>query len=240
MAQSTAQDQLKIADVATSPMVAVMIGREATTFSVHEKLLRSESDYFKASLRNDWVEGKNEMIILDDVKPKTFRVFVNWLYHREIMLDRDSRVNQTWTLIDVYILAERLRAEGLRCAVHNEVCDFLWEDSLDRSDYCAIVRFAFDNIKADRVILEFLVDLWCGYPHYTTYMEVDADSVALLPLAFMRRALHRFQYMLHHRGFDVSDECLMEHNGTFDCDRRHHPVWDEEKGVVLWSYLDNK
>lgn len=63
-------------------MVTVIVGPAEKSYAVHEKLLRSASNYFEAALSRDWKEANEKTVKLDDVDPYFFEVFLAWLYNR--------------------------------------------------------------------------------------------------------------------------------------------------------------
>ncbi|KAF2667991.1 hypothetical protein BT63DRAFT_472660 [Microthyrium microscopicum] len=68
--------------------VQILVGEEEQVFAVHQHLLRSNSEYFKAMLRNETSGGFKEnvegQIKLPDVSVKLFNLFVQFLYHGKI------------------------------------------------------------------------------------------------------------------------------------------------------------
>lgn len=53
---------------------------------VHEDLLRSSSNYFRAALREHWEEGASGSVDLPEVDAKAFAVYVKWLYTGHLYL----------------------------------------------------------------------------------------------------------------------------------------------------------
>jgi hypothetical protein len=59
----------------TDRIVTVTVGPEEKRWVVHEKLLVSQSEFFK----DHFAQGDDEMKLPDD-EPKLFALFIRWLY----------------------------------------------------------------------------------------------------------------------------------------------------------------
>jgi hypothetical protein len=68
-------------------IVTVEIGSEKTPFTVHKDLLTACSPYFKAAFEGPFREARDKSIPISDVEPKTFQLFLDWLYFRRLPED---------------------------------------------------------------------------------------------------------------------------------------------------------
>ena len=48
----------------TSPIITIEVGSDLVALTVHDDRLRHSSDYFKAALSKNWVEGQRREVIL--------------------------------------------------------------------------------------------------------------------------------------------------------------------------------
>ncbi|KAF2709295.1 hypothetical protein K504DRAFT_271438 [Pleomassaria siparia CBS 279.74] len=76
--------------VVLNSVVVIEVGPNKKKYYVHKDLLTHHSEYFYKTLRGSWIENKNQLIALEDVEPKIFDIFVNWLYTQEIPKDYDA------------------------------------------------------------------------------------------------------------------------------------------------------
>lgn len=59
-------------------------GPEAEPFNLHKDLLCECSAYFRKAFNGSFKEAQERCITLSDLDPKTFRVFMDWLYYQEL------------------------------------------------------------------------------------------------------------------------------------------------------------
>lgn len=64
-----------------SETISVVVGKNSSDpFNVHESLLVSSSEFFKAALSADWKEDRLEVLHLSCLKPVNFQIYLDWLY----------------------------------------------------------------------------------------------------------------------------------------------------------------
>ena len=105
-----------------SPIVTVVVGKghQAQSFPIYRDLLTAHSPYFAACLKDEWTEGQENHVKLEEESPKAFEVMVNWLFGdpdsmKSInMLDRHE-------IIQAYKLARYLQMTQLK----NDLVDHL-------------------------------------------------------------------------------------------------------------------
>ena len=67
----------------------VRVGPNAQPFHVHKDLLCYWSKYFHNTFNGSFREANEEEITILDVQPRTFKIFMGWLYTQDLMLDKD-------------------------------------------------------------------------------------------------------------------------------------------------------
>jgi hypothetical protein len=70
--------------------VAVDVGTRCRRFYVHKALLMEHSEFFKKALQGTWKEATDGIVILEDIKPAIFDIFVGWLHTGEIPEEKDD------------------------------------------------------------------------------------------------------------------------------------------------------
>lgn len=76
-------------------------------FRVHQDFLCYYSPYFEAVFKGKFAESKSGALDLEDVSPKVFEIFVNWLYTQTVFLP-GSKLPQIQDLMNLWIFADRL------------------------------------------------------------------------------------------------------------------------------------
>jgi hypothetical protein len=71
-------------------MVTVKVGPDHETYRIHKALLVHHSDYFRSALRQCWKEGDEWTVVLAELEPLAFDVFVDWLYTNRIPEDAEN------------------------------------------------------------------------------------------------------------------------------------------------------
>jgi hypothetical protein len=185
-------------------MVTVEIGPEHATYRIHKALLVHHSDYFRNALRACWKEGEEKQVILDDLEPSAFDVFVDWLYTKRI-----PKTEQQWLMpepgeemypyncrmnllrLKAYVVADRLGAQELLQAINNNYVD----DASKGPPWYEEIIYAFANIPSERRILKVLVAAHCTYSQADDDGEWE-DQTELrnnLPLEFLLQVLKCYQ-----------------------------------------------
>ncbi|KAF1985549.1 hypothetical protein K402DRAFT_378801, partial [Aulographum hederae CBS 113979] len=72
----------QLTDLMTGRVFEIVVGsgNKERTWTIHETLLCSQSKFFVKACKGDFKEAKGTRIILDDVEPPVFELFIQWLY----------------------------------------------------------------------------------------------------------------------------------------------------------------
>jgi hypothetical protein len=194
-------------------MITIEIGPLHTTYRVHRKILLYHSEYFRKALQGCWKEGEEGKVIIEDLKPLAFDVFVNWLYTgkipstyeawaaQEAKEEAGSYIRRVDVLIlQAYVVADRLVATKLLNAISN----FFVDANVDSTPYYEIVIYAFKNIPAGRRVLALLIDTHCRYSEESDDVQLNSDlSVeSQLPHDFLLRVMKRYRQTCKDRDWD--------------------------------------
>jgi hypothetical protein len=162
------------------------------------------SDYFRTALHENWKEGQERLVVLDDVEPATFDIFVNWLYTKKLpekevqWIDADDEKDSyhyncqiNLFRLKVYVVADRLGAQEFLAMVNNDYMD----SNIDRTPWYENVIYAFSNIPSGRRILRFLVATHCALscPDGDDSMEGEEELRSKLPREFLLQVMMRYQ-----------------------------------------------
>ncbi|KAK4547289.1 hypothetical protein LTR36_000944 [Oleoguttula mirabilis] len=101
-------------------VVEVIVGEDKRIFLVHKNLLRNNSAFFDAALKEEWKEGQQRKVTLEDEESELFYRYVQWLYTGRISC-KTSTVAGCEVLVKLYVLGEKLLAPTLRDAAINGI-----------------------------------------------------------------------------------------------------------------------
>jgi hypothetical protein len=187
-------------------MVAVKVGQKHATYWIHKALLEHHSDYFRSALRKCWKEGEEGQVILDDLQPAAFDVFVDWLYTKKVPeidqqwlgRDVDEKLHQ-WEQrvcvlrLKVYVVADRLGVQELLETINNDYVN----DNIGNWPWYGAVIYAFSNIPSGRRILEMMVASHCHHsgPNTEDTWKGQKELRDKLPLEFLLQIMTRYQQL---------------------------------------------
>ena len=103
-------------------IVSIEVGSEKETFRVHKDLLVSKSEFFRAALKDSWIESQNGSVTLADTKVPEFEIFVHWLYYNAIESQRPQEEwdVQTWeSMVSLWCTGDALMSIHFKNAVMN-------------------------------------------------------------------------------------------------------------------------
>jgi len=93
----------------------VKVGKDddCRSFDVHESLLCSQSRFFTAALKGEWLESKTRIIELPEQAPEAFELYFGWLYSKTIHSEKTEDLAEIEAdyhqLVHAYYLAEMIQ-----------------------------------------------------------------------------------------------------------------------------------
>ncbi|KAF2743674.1 hypothetical protein M011DRAFT_480617 [Sporormia fimetaria CBS 119925] len=154
---STQSDCTTTTDLTTQ--CTIHVGTPSTPFTLHSSLLIKNSPYFRAALTGPFQESTTQTITLPDIHPSTFELLVTYLYTRSIspLPFKDSKPAY-YTLLHLYILADRLCIESLRNTIVDTIADLADDTNsvLTPSD----TRILYEQIPPHAPIRSLVLDLF--------------------------------------------------------------------------------
>jgi hypothetical protein len=112
--------------------------------TVHGTHLTRDSDFFKASLRKEWVEGQTRVIKLPEEDPETMAHYMTFVYHKKLPFEdiipkEFSHFKARWPiLIDLYVYGERFLCRLIQNAVIKELIHITRTKSINGGIYFPI------------------------------------------------------------------------------------------------------
>ncbi|KAE9376554.1 hypothetical protein N431DRAFT_288501, partial [Stipitochalara longipes BDJ] len=109
--------------------VTILVGddSELRPFTLHKDILCKDSPFFDRAFNGNFKEGETQTMILEDIEPSIFGLFLCWLYsgdiaQRKVGEKEEETLNQTPVqLAKLWILAERFMMPKLQNSVINEI-----------------------------------------------------------------------------------------------------------------------
>lgn len=117
-------------------LVTLLVGPEEQKFVVYGHLIVMSSEFFKAALKKEWIEGQTRTVKLPEESPKTMACYLDFVYGKGLLSDAfDSYSSLVSTdeltdrnvyeeIVDLYLLGERNLDDRTRNAVLRELTRF--------------------------------------------------------------------------------------------------------------------
>lgn len=174
-------------------------------------------------------------------------VFVHWLYTKEFLLGEDelgmpitdvehAEAEALETCTKAYIFGDRFLAPEFRRAANNCFADAMRHTYVLLTSYTGTLAHAFENIPADRVIVQALVDDYCACWNGRDDSIYGPTTMSCFPLAILRCMINqmRDEYLFVdiHKG-----RCYLEHASDEEMKAcaDMHMRWDEETELAFFE-----
>jgi len=153
----------------TSNIVSVEVGSDKRKYLINETVLTQVSDYFKAALKNPWIEHETHVIHLDDVEPEICKLIEYRIAFQDDMLTR--------RVVDV--VARWVVTNELKYVDANEQLVNI-ERHQARKHYEFRVMAIKLYVLGDRFLMKDLCDsvthLWCDWRLKSFFADLTADE----------------------------------------------------------------
>ncbi|KAK1080378.1 hypothetical protein LTR33_005593 [Friedmanniomyces endolithicus] len=97
--------------------VEVVVGADESIFYVHERLLRSTSEFFKAALSKEWKGGQARKVELPDDSVCSFEGYTRWLYTGKLAVIESGKDTEVGLLASLYGFGEKIIDEQFQNCV---------------------------------------------------------------------------------------------------------------------------
>ncbi len=153
-------------------IVYVIVGKEKQRFGIHKDLVCFHSPYFKGAFEGHFAEAKSGEVVLEDVRPEVFGIFVHWLYTKSIdetiCIDTPFDVIEKFkkeaesngNLFEAWLLAEYLQVPKLQ----NQIIRLLIEKSHKSGGVCKLSQLdalIYEKTSVESPLRKFCVDCMC-------------------------------------------------------------------------------
>ncbi|KAF2709293.1 hypothetical protein K504DRAFT_533681 [Pleomassaria siparia CBS 279.74] len=203
-------------------IIVILVGPNKVQYHVHGSFLVYHSGFFRNAFNGNWRESEDGITLLD-VETVVFNIFVNWLYTMKL----PGPNNYDWTTqpdprimgeahkadmlqIKLYVFADRFMIPALRLAMNR----IITADTTYTRPCANVMIFAFDNLRAEDVILQFLVDSHCLKWRHGLQSEHETRLLDQLSQDCLTKIMKRFGFMLA--------EGITRHSSLKMCDYHEH------------------
>lgn len=124
---TNADTQVSTSVLNSSRMENFLVGSTKVRFLAHQSIFRQTyaGDFFLAARTNGFRNFSNDEIIIPEDDPKTFGIFVRWLYGLSLGLgsakDSISSVAESQSRINIYIFAKKYRCSYLQDLIMSDM-----------------------------------------------------------------------------------------------------------------------
>ncbi|EMD85158.1 hypothetical protein COCC4DRAFT_66532 [Bipolaris maydis ATCC 48331] len=213
--------------VAKQSFVVIKVGPEKVPYEVHKALLTHYSEYFSSALNGPWKEAQENSITLNDIDPKTFGIFVHWLYTQKIATEEEvNHILETHpcdehddnpyitVLTEAVVFGDRFLAPDFRKAAQNHTVDYICrQNGKHMVPFLYASKYAFENLPDSHKLCKFLIVVHC---HYMRYHGGYMDGLMTgwyrdnLPRTFLVGLIKRYTVLaeiLSYSGYGPDDRC---------------------------------
>ena len=148
--------------------IKVSIGEEEESVFVQSSILTKSSDFFRAALKGEWLEGQERVVKLPEQEFDVVASCFHWLYTGSIfskapVSDNDPMRQLEYAyLAKQYVLGERPIDRDFQNAVIDRIMEIPTETSADDVHFYPVdasVKIIYDNTPASSLSRKLLVDL---------------------------------------------------------------------------------
>lgn len=111
-----------------SELVALLVGPDEHEMIAHKGYLSSNSEFFKAALKKEWLEGQTQKIKLPEEQPDIMAQYLGFAYGQKLPTDNtrdDCQCGEVYSVLtELYVLGERMLDSTIRNAIIKEILRF--------------------------------------------------------------------------------------------------------------------
>lgn len=192
-------------------------------YYIYEDLLTHCSGYFRAAFTGSFKEAKEKQLHLEDVTGKTFDVFVDWLYQRNLpgqkkssyAKDKDGEEHGSFLnsheITKIYIFADRYDIPDLQRDTIDTM--FAYYKHMKKIPTVETIKMAFESLPDTSLLRKLLIHQYCE-----SNSDVTPEDELLYTHEIFHDVLARYRYNMS------GSSCELEL-----CDYHDHANEKEEK-----------
>ncbi|KAH9835509.1 BTB/POZ domain [Teratosphaeria destructans] len=167
-------DKLSLRDF-TDNIIKIKVGPDGKDFAVHEKLLRSGSEFFDIALKQRWKEGQEGTVHLPMDRADLFARFAEWLYSGRVVC-KDGLNFGLDVLGELYVLGETLLAP----AFQNQIIDAIVSTQRMHNKFAGIgeIGTIYNGTPVGSPARKLMVEYYARYAAGTWFLPQNAKDAA--------------------------------------------------------------
>ena len=119
-------------------------------FYVHQMILKDQSEYFEAILRNNCKENDEKKMIIDDFEPKVVEIFLRHIYNGAVC---ENATDDTKMAVGLMKMADKYNFTSLYDTIDSQFAQY-YADILIPSEKAEEIQHQLSNLKDDLQICE--------------------------------------------------------------------------------------
>nr|OQO32284.1 hypothetical protein B0A51_00343 [Rachicladosporium sp. CCFEE 5018] len=192
-------------------MVAVLVGPSEVPCKVHEDLICKTSKFFRAACSERWAGSGDRIVRLVDEEPAAFRLYIEWIYTKDIDFEA----------IEAFLLGDRLEDVKYRNYMILQLHDS-WDEAspldlrINLAPTQSDISMAYDHTSTNSVLRKVLVDstVAFGHPGWFTRYDISMHPEFLFDFALA--------------SMEVMEEDRYQKRSWLNCRRSQHFEADTE------------
>jgi hypothetical protein len=174
--------------------VSLHVGPTEHVVLAHSSHTARNSDFFKAALKKEWIEGQTRVIKLPEERPDVVSHYLNYTYSKalpsvsnpDFTTTPNFETDQYYELLaELYVLGERLQDQSIRTAVIESSVDS-WEYLISIKEPANIIH---RGTTAGSPARRLVVDLFLAYGEdFQLNSTCEADFLLGIARAFCVQA----------------------------------------------------
>lgn len=194
--------------VTQQEMVTVKIGPQQKQYRIHKGLITYHSEYFGSAYSGQWKEADEKDVVLEDIEPAIFDVFVQWLYTQDMpSVEEIERILKVYpedeedgdpvitVLTKSLVFGDRFLSPAFRRGASRGIIEVLSADEPGTFTIFTAVKFSFENLPEEHIINELFIDLYCSHLVRTSASEESLYAHLLrrdMPYKFLVKVIARY------------------------------------------------
>jgi len=151
-------------------MIEVVVGEDASLWTIHKKLLCAQSSFFKAAINSSFREGAEKRVVLKEDDNDAFSIFVQWLYTGSFT------TISLHILIRACVLGDKLGVRNFQCLAFDEI--YSMNAGFSRFTPEQVVWVA-ENTLPESTLRKFAVDT-LAFGVFNNILELSNEDWCLL------------------------------------------------------------
>ncbi|KAL3487612.1 hypothetical protein BJX62DRAFT_240880 [Aspergillus germanicus] len=195
-------------NIFAGPIVTLIPDDAATSYNVHERLLRDASRFSDRALAGPWTEAQTRTVRLPDDDSETVGIYVYWLYYDTLPAGyRDSKAEYL-DLARAYVFGDKVLDVRFQDKVSDAIVNksrFATSGGARTLPTATVVAYIYEYSVKNAPIRRAFVDMWTQYGHHSL-LQSEIDTI---PRAFAvelaANTLKQQPYLSYARNLDPSE-----------------------------------